>query len=268
MSLKKIVLLVSILILGCNTGNLTVVADMPKALKEASALEVIPQYDYIWTIEDSGNKKRLYAIDTLGTIVRNIKIKNAKNMDWEDLTSDSDGNVYIGDFGNNSKKRASFTIYKVSATDLNNDEAEADKITFTIPKDHKSKDFEAFFLWSNHFYIFSKEDKKFIVLKVPNRVGDHKSEIISEYNLEGKNNKITAADIRDDGKEVLILNHDKLWRLKDFEGDGFFSGTVEVVSFNHSSQKEGLCYKTENVVYIGDERTKIDGGNLYKLTLD
>ena len=241
---------------------------MPDDLKEASALEVIPQFDYIWTVEDSGNKKRLYAIDTLGSIVRNIKITNAKNMDWEDLTSDSDGNIYIGDFGNNSKKRKSFTIYKVSIDDLNKDEAEADKITFTIPKDHKSKDFEAFFLWNSDFYIFSKEHKKFIVLKVPNRIGDHKSEIVSEYNFEGKNNKITAADIRADGKEVLILNHDKLWRLKDYNDDNFFSGTIEAIPFNHNSQKEGLSYKTDTIIYIGDERTRIDGGNLYKLKLD
>ena len=39
---------------------------------------------------------------------------NALNIDWEDLTSDSIGNIYIGDFGDNKKERKTYVIYKVN----------------------------------------------------------------------------------------------------------------------------------------------------------
>ncbi|MEM9678801.1 MAG: hypothetical protein AAF901_00640 [Bacteroidota bacterium] len=265
--MKKFLIILSTLTLGCNTGKLTVVGDIPAELKEASAIELGASGDILWTIEDSGNKRRLYGIDTMARIKNDIKVLNAKNIDWEDLTSDDQGNIYIGDFGNNSKKRSKFTIYKISSDDFNLDETEAEKIKFSLPEDHKTKDFEAFFLYDEHFYVFSKEHKKFIVLKVPNIPGEHKAELISEFNLEGKNNKITAADIREDGKEVLLLNHDKLWRLTDFSGDDFFSGKIEALMFDHNSQKEGLCYKSNNEVYIVDEKSKSGGGNLYRFKL-
>ena len=82
-----------------------------------------------------------------------------------------------------------------------------------MPSGQKPKDFEAIFLWKDHFYIFSKEAKKFIVLKVPNRIGEHVAVVTDNFNLEGNNNKITSADINDDGKQIVLLTDDKLWHL-------------------------------------------------------
>ncbi len=102
--MNKLPLLIIILCFSCQTGNLSVIADLPNSLKETSAVELIGNSNLIWVIEDAGNKNILYGLNTKGKIVKEIKITNAKNTDWEDLASDSLGNIYIGDFGNNSKK--------------------------------------------------------------------------------------------------------------------------------------------------------------------
>ncbi|MFL1010790.1 hypothetical protein [Flavisericum labens] len=250
---------------SCNTGKLNVIADLPSNLKEASAVETITNSDLLWTIEDAGNKNNIYGFNEQGDLIKNIEIKNAKNIDWEDLTSDNNGNLYIGDFGNNSKNREHFTIYKVS--NFEKDVTTAESIHFTLPKDVKPEDFEAFFILENFFYIFSKENKSSILLKVPNAIGKHTAELVTDFNLDGKHHKITSADISHDDSTIVLLNHDKLWKITDFEPDSFFKGTIEELKFEHDSQKEGVCFKNTNTVYITDEKNKSEGGNLYTFNL-
>ncbi|MCB0398385.1 MAG: hypothetical protein KDD26_01965 [Winogradskyella sp.] len=265
----KRLILITLFAVSCQSaGQLKIEGSINNSIKEASAAEIIPQSDLIWTIEDSGNDSNLYGLDSSGKIVKQVAITNASNIDWEDLTSDEQGNLYIGDFGNNNEKRKHFRILKINHQDLNNETTKAEIIDFTLPKNKYSKDFEAFFLYNNWFYIFSKETKKFITLKVPNSSGKHEAILRSDFNLDGKNNKITSADISDNGKSIVLLNHDKLWKLSGFSDDDFFSGNIEELPFEHNSQKEGICFKDDSTVYITDERNGDEGGNIYTFKLN
>ena len=266
MNYFKNLLLIIVMFTACDTGKLNVIADLPSSLEEASAIEIVSGSNLLWTIEDAGNKNNIYGFNTKGKLIKDIDISNSSNIDWEDLTSDSQGNLYIGDFGNNSKNRDDFTIYKVS--NLRDDETTADRINFTLPKKVNSEDFEAFFLYNDFFYIFSKENKSSILLKVPNEIGKHTAKLIEDFNLDGKHHKITSADISDNGKTVVLLNHDKLWKITNFKGDDFFNGNIQELPFEHDSQKEGICFKNAGTVYITDERDKSEGGNLYTFKLN
>jgi hypothetical protein len=257
---KLIILL--LIFASCNTGKLNIIADLPNNLKEVSATEITPNSDLIWVIEDGGNKNNLYAINSKGKIIKDIDVENADNEDWEDLTSDNQNNLYIGDFGNNSKNRSEFLIYKINNPLNATDAVSAEKISFTLPKKMDSEDFEAFFIYDNTFYIFSKGNKNGVLIKVPNTIGNHIAEIVTEFNLDGKDDPITSADISDDGTTVVLLNHEKVWKLTGFTSANFFSGTITKQSFEHKSQKEGICFKSGNTVLITDEKNKHDG-NLY-----
>ncbi len=259
-------LLVFLLVfISCDTGKLEVITDLPGSLKEASAIEKVAGSDLLWTIEDSGNKNNIYGLNTKGKIIKDIDISNASNIDWEDLTSDDEGNLYIGDIGNNSKNRDDFTIYKVS--DLNSKKTKASKISFKLPKQLKPKDFEGFFLWNGFFYLFSKDNKSTTVIRVPNEIGMHTAEYLTKYKMKGNHTKITSADISNDGNTIILLNHDKLWKITGFTADDFFNGHVEILTFDHNTQKEGICFKDGHSVYITDEKTKDGGGNLYAFKL-
>lgn len=253
--------------ISCKTGKLDALADISSSLNEISAIEKTSHSDVLWVIQDAGNNNHLYGLNLKGQIVKDIIVNNAKNTDWEDLTSDADGNIYIGDFGNNSKKRTQFTIYKVPQPDKASSSVEAEQINFTLPKKMDSEDFESFFLHNGMFYLFSKDHKTCELVRIPNKPGHHVASYISKVKLKGKHVKVTSADISDDGTTVVLLNHDKLWKLTKYSADDFFSGTLEDFTFEHDTQKEGIYLISNNEVFITDERNKYDGGYIYRFNI-
>ena len=112
MKILSNLLIVSLLCSCVRYGQLDPQVDLPKRLNECSGLTTLDG-DTLWLIEDGGNADNLYGINPQGSIVATFEVTNAKNEDWEALTSDKAGNVYIGDFGNNKSKRKDLVIHKL-----------------------------------------------------------------------------------------------------------------------------------------------------------
>ena len=271
-------------LLSCSGNSQDILTITTKIkLKEASAVEVIKNSNLAWVIEDSGNKNVVYGLDSKGKIAHEITIENAKNTDWEDLTSDESGNLYIGDFGNNDNKRKDLCIYKIDASSLKQNTANAtSKISFYYPtqKEFPPKksdlvyDSESFFEYKGNFYIFSKNRSKgfdgtVLVYKVPNKAGNHKAEFLGQFISCDSYQKcaITSADISPDGKKIVLLSANKVWVLSDYKGDDFLKGKMEMFELNDVTQKEGICFKDDKTLLIVDEKDKKTGGNLYEIKL-
>ncbi|HKJ06174.1 MAG TPA: SdiA-regulated domain-containing protein [Flavobacteriaceae bacterium] len=267
--MKNLTVLIGLIITTftfAQTGGLTTIAKMHEDIEESSAIEMVSNSKLLWTLQDSGNDNVIYGLNKMGNIIKTIEITNIKNRDWEELTSDKNGALYIGDFGNNARKRNKFSIYKVA--NINNEETTAETIQFKLPRNIKSKDFEAFFLYENNFYIFSKERKEAIVVKVPNTPGLHTAMLVNSFKLKGKRTRVTAADISDDGKKIVLLGHNKIWLLSNFIKDNFFDGDRAVIDLGHKSQKEGITFKDNNTLYITDETKGKNYGNIYSFKLN
>ena len=282
--MKKLILSFSILFLfSCeNYGQLEVKAKLPKVLEEVSGIQYDSKLNAFWMLNDSGNKPHLYLVTEEGKIKQTLKI-DAHNTDWEDITQDSKGNLYIGDFGNNMNKRRDLQILKVKKENLESDQKIAiERIYFHFPEQKKFPpkkkkmyyDVEGFFEWNGFFYVFTKsrvknEIGRTFLYRVPNKVGNHWAERIGDFTTcPDKDCWITGADISDDGKKVVILNHISAWVFTDFTGDNFFSGKAQEFSFNHSSQKESITFKNNTTIYVADEERKIGGRNLYVFILE
>lgn len=280
---KNIFLIFSILLFhSCqNFGQLTLVTDLPKSLKEVSGVETVKNSNQIWIINDGGNKSKLYKVSAKGKIKSGLFIKS-KNHDWEDLTSDEKGNIYIGDFGNNENRRKDLRILKINKKRLKKKSAKVDKIEFEFenqkkfpPKNSKKYfDCEAFFYFENHLYLFTKsrvhlDYGKTFLYKIPAKKGMHKAKLIGEFdNCSDMKCWITSADISADGKKVALLSQKNILIFTDFKEDGFLSGNVRKIELEHRTQKEGICFKDNNTILITDEKSHGEGGNLYKLSLN
>lgn len=270
--------------LSCTgTGEyLKLIGDIDK--NEVSGIEYMTDSNQLWVIEDSGNSNEIHLLNEKGQTVKSITIENAENEDWEDITSDKEGNLYIGDFGNNSNSRKDLHIYKINAEDLDNDDeiSYSYKVSFYYPEQEKfppkkSKRFydsEAFFEHEGNFYLFTKNrsakyDGRFAVYKIPNKPGSHAAQLIASLNSCSTYRKcaITAADISPDGSTAVLLSGDKVWLLEGFAEKGFTQEMVKAYSLDHYSQKEGVCYKDNNTLYIADEKHKKSGGMLYEVKI-
>lgn len=278
----RMLLFFILLSFSCTTGKLTIVADLPLVLKEASGVQLVINSNLIWMLNDSGNPSKIYGLDTNGEIIKEIVI-NAKNTDWEDLTTDELGNLYIGDFGNNQNYRKNLSILKIQNEDLlGTENIEIERISFYFPKQHKFPpkkqhlyfDTESFFYFNNYLYLFTRSRVKgnygkTSLYKIPAKKGNHPTVYISEYTFcNALNCTITSAAISQDKKKVVLQSHDKIIILSGYKGDDFFSGTFLEVNLEHRSQKEGVCFKDKNTLYITDERAHGKGGNLYELKIE
>lgn len=276
--------LFAIALLSCNSKSQEVTTNTVKLkLKEASGVEVSSASDLIWILEDSGNKNNIYGVNADGKIQQTIKIENASNVDWEDLTSDKAGNLYIGDFGNNDNERKDLCIYKINAGDLKQDVANSSgKISFYYPEQtefppKKSAlfyDAESFFEHNGNFYIFTKNrskgfDGSVSLYKIPNQEGNHKAQLLGKFQACNiyKKCAITSADISPDGKTVAILSASRVYLLTNFSPDNFLSGKIEEFELPDVTQKEGICFKDNETLLIVDEKDKKTGGNLYEIKI-
>lgn len=267
-----------------NYGQLTFITELPYKLEENSGL-AIANKTAVWVIEDGGNLDEIYKVDFNGNIKRKFEVTNAKNEDWEDLAQDPKGNLYIGDFGNNSNDRKDLVIYKLNNPDKEKGKKiKAEKIQFKFPEQKKfppkkSKlyyDTEAFFYHNDSLYLITKNrakpyNGKSLIYRLPAKKGKYKAELISHFSIKHGNDdrvQITAADISPDGKTIAILGYGILWIIKDFSFPHFTKGKTKYYYLNSHSQVESVCFKDNKTLLISDEKGLFKGGNLYKFKID
>lgn len=281
------ILLFTPLLLQCQTdlGKLDYQCSVPNFLYENSGMELEIGQNQIYMINDSGNANSVYAIDaTTGEMKREIAISNAQNKDWEDLTL-FNGDLFIGDFGNNKNDRKNLVIYWVS--DINSyknvqNTAFAKTISFSFedqskfpPKKKKRNfDVEAFMAKDDALYLFtrnrsSKFDGTVKCYKLAIKEGQQLAKLVGSYSFcdDWPSCQITAADYHAASNTIALLSYDKVWLLNDFKGDNFFMGQITTYHLGHTSQKEALCFKDARTLYLGEESKKNVGGAVYQLQL-
>ncbi len=263
-------------------GNLEFLGKLPAKLSEVSGI-IATKNQEIWVIEDNGNKDRLYQINLDGNLIRETKVKNGKNHDWEDLTQDKDGNIYIGDFGNNANDRKNLSILKLPhASRLKEKEVHAEKIRFEYPeqkefppkKKKKHFDCEAFFHYGNSLYLITKNRARpytgrAFVYKVPDTPGSYKAQLVGELQTcsDSQFCSVTGVDISPDGKKIALLGSGYIWIYSDFDFDDFTKGKLQVIDVLHRTQQESICFLDNSTLLIADEQSKTKGRNLYRYIL-
>lgn len=263
--------------------NLETISKLPSKLKESSG--VLMKDGLIWSHNDSQNEPVLYGFDESGTMKSAVYV-HAKNIDWEDVTSDEEGNIYIGDFGNQANNRRDLRVLKISDPAQNPDKlADPKVIDFSysdqkfFPPSNKKQwqyDMEAMVYFEGFLYLFTKNrtepfDGYTKMYRLSIMPGNHVAELIDSVYLGPEpmiSSWVTAADISPDKKKLALLSQDKMWIFSCFKEDHFFQGKKTEIAFPSNTQKEAICFINNNDVYITDELFHgILGGKLYKMDL-
>lgn len=272
-----------LLFVGCtNYGQLKFISKLPEKLNENSGM-ITYEDSSAWFIEDNGNSDNIYKTNFKGDFIKQFDVKNAKNVDWEDLTKDKEGNLYIGDFGNNDNKRKNLAILKLPNPEIEKgDKINAKAINFHYPEQLKFPpkknallyDAEAFFHFKGHLYIFTKNRTspftgETLIYKVPDTPGSYEAKLIGKLTLckDWDICRITAAAISPDEKNIVLLSYGKLWKLTNFSESDFSKVALTEIDLGIRTQLESVCFKDANSLLLSDEVRDKKGGNLYSYTL-
>ena len=251
-----------------------------------SSMEELSGFEFdrsgkLWGINDSGNPPVLYRIDSSGNISRTIRITNAKNIDWEDLTQDDEGHFFIGDFGNNLNQRRVLTIYKIkNPVDIKGNETKAEIIKFKfsdliatkqVPDSTKNYDIEAFAYYKKELYLFTKNRTKPFdgytnLYKMGAFAANNDIKYISKYKTCTSNKYlcwITSAAFNPERIKLALLSSNKIWVFSNWKGDDFFSGDVKEIDLGLVTQKEAITFYNDSILIYADEKFKGIGGNVY-----
>jgi hypothetical protein len=268
---------------GCaQHGKLTYLCPLPNELNENSGIAALEE-GRVWFIEDNGNKDNIYEVSTTGERLREFEVKNAGNDDWEDLTQDGEGNLYIGDFGNNENERKDFAIYKLpNPTIEKGDKIVAEEIIFSYPEQtefpppaaEKRYDTEAFFFKDSLLYIITKDRSnpflgEALIYTVPATPGEYKARRVGTFSTckDYSICQITSAAISPDGTKIVLLGYGSLWIITNFDLPNFSGGDVQYIDLGVRTQLEAVCFKNNNTLYLSDEENHMTGRNLYSFTL-
>ncbi len=286
----RVLILPVFLLLSCNpkaqdspkSDALSVEFALPKKLKEVSGIALSKDKNTIWAIEDQGNKNVIYGLDRQGKQIADVLVENAENHDWEDITTDAQGNIYIGDFGNNDNDRHNLSILKVDLKEASQKSANVTQTTtfhyegqteFPPKKSNWLYDCEAFVEKDGYFYLFTKNRSKgfdgtFLVFQIPNKAGDFEAKLVGKLKLQGgySDAAITSAAINSTKDKIILLNHKNVQILTGFSADDFSQTKIQKVSLNHNSQKEAVVFLDDKTLLIADEKEGKEGGNVYKFS--
>jgi hypothetical protein len=234
-----------------------------------------------WTLSDSGNKPEIVPVRADGSTVigptglwLGVTLKGLKNTDWEALTSDGQGNLILGDVGNNLSRRKELAFYVFKEPALGAKEvSDFKKYTFSwpdqtvYPDPEISHDCEAIFVVRGKLYLLTKHRRDTLTdlwrAELP-AVGEQA--VLTKLARFDAKGMVTDASVSPDGKRLAVLTYRMAWVFDlPSTGEAFFQGPAKVAPLSPpllSWQLEGSAWLDAQTLLIGSEQ-----GDLFKLPL-
>ena len=214
-----------------------------------------------------------YCFDSLtGNIIHRTFIKNKTNIDWEEITQDSQY-IYIGEFGNNDGTRKDLKVYRIQKVQLsfsqksdsvNADELQfnlADQTSFVSANQNHNYDVEAMCIWHDSLHLFSKDwadgkTRHYVMPRVPGKYSLTPRETLDAGGL------VTSACTNLKTDKIILGGYSKsiggcfIWLLYDFQNGCFFNGNKRRIELGNAlafGQFEASAFKGQQL-YVSNEK--------------
>lgn len=115
------------------------------------------RYGEYWGVNDRGDAS-IFRFNQQGEVLQVVRFLEIQNNDWEAITRDSQGILYIGAFGDQAETRESYQIIALQEPHPEqNQVAPADIQVYTFRyQDNESRDCEAFFPLDGRIYLITR----------------------------------------------------------------------------------------------------------------
>ncbi|MEF3280462.1 MAG: hypothetical protein K6357_05800 [Elusimicrobiota bacterium] len=251
-----------------------------KMINEGSTLVKSKKYDVLWTLNDSGDTARIFAIDLSGKVIKpqwlkkynGIKIVDAANIDWEAMTYDNEGNLIIADIGNNYNYRTDLALYKIAEPNpFYADQSGIiskylirypDQKGFPPSPNDMNFDAEAIFYYKGKLYLIAKTRSTTIATIY--RFDSLKPWDINIPQVSAKfdfKSMVTDAAVSEDEKHIAVLTYNYVWLFETEDKENPFSGRFYNKEIS-LGQCEGISFLNNNEIVISNEE-----GYLFKIKI-
>lgn len=249
------------------------VAYIDTTICECSALvKPDPDFDIYYTLNDSGCKPEVFAINEKGELLDKKTIPNSTNKDWEELLFYKDSlrhpHLVIGDIGNNYNHRKNLCLYNYDVTTNTTSKhafSYADQHQFPPVEDSLNFDCEAFFIRDSSYYFISKNRGKGPVklYQLSQDTAAHTANVIQKLSFKGM---VTGCSTFNDaaGKEkIAVVLYGRIFLFEITQSaSGIHLNPYGVIKFPGSGQSEGICWFNEKELRVTNEK-----GKLFKVVL-
>lgn len=219
-----------------------------------------------WTHPDSSYPSELYLFNLQGDLLQTVPLP-VPNRDWEDITQDGKGSLYIGDFGNNANARLDLRVFKVQEEGMAVQDtiffSFADQQGFPPPPQERHYDLEAFFYRSDSLHLFTKSRARRGITKrytLPTTGGSYGLSPQEELRVSSP---ITAADGAPNGRDFALLGYGRLYLFEAGSGQVQLAGKRYCLPLGRTGQAEGVLYLSSTQLLITNEK-----GKLYLVSLE
>jgi hypothetical protein len=222
----------------------------------------------LWTHNDSGDGPFIYAFDRKGKHLGAWKVAGAQAQDWEDMAigpgpAKGQSYIYMGDIGDNSKRRGEIIIYRVVEPSVDG------KATTGRPMDTKAADVIRLKYPDGKYdaealLVHPSTGDLYIVTKVMSgAAGVYKLSAtaqgpgvltlvrVGEVQLPNPmRGFLTGGDISPDGRRVVLCDYLGGYELVLPEGSGvafdeIWKQTPVTVNIGNRRQGEAICYRAD-----------------------
>jgi hypothetical protein len=229
------------------------------AIKEASGIVASRRHPGIfWVHNDSGNPPALFAVRRDGTLVREYLVA-APNIDWEDIATDSEGHLYLGDIGNNGRILAMRVIYRLDEPDPSRPAEGPLKVSRTVYYRFGRKnrfDAEGLAVRGDTALVVAKtfDRREAIVYGVPIGRGASLLEPVAPAKLGVLPKFVepaTGASLAPDGRRLAVCSNDVV-RVYDLDPDGPWTLLGEVRY--QADDIEAVCWDGDDLILASEGR--------------
>jgi len=264
---------------GCGKPSPSGVS-LDRSIREPSGLTASPQHAGVfWVHGDSGAGNWLFAVNREGERIARLRVKGAVNVDWEDITHDDQGNLWLGDIGNNDSGRRDLVVHRIPEPDPHAklDRVHVDlSVRYSFPEQvqfgNKQANFDAESLlwWRDDLWLLTKHrsDDLTRLYRFPELSGAPvELEQVASFDLGPSltgprkpwSGQATAAEAAPNGEHWALLSYDAIFVFELPEsgaGAELFAKPVNRIAFDmdKTGQVEALAWDGPALLVANEER--------------
>ena len=221
-----------------------------------------------WTHNDSGDKGRIFAFDSLGKHLGYYNLAGIQNRDWEDIAVgpgpiEGEQYIYIGDIGDNSLRYNSKYIYRILEPNVSVEQTpvdttlyEVERLVFQYPDGNRNAETLMIDPISRNIYVVSKEaNTKVYRLAWPHTfysaptLNVDTMEVIASLSF---GDAAVGGDISSTGEEILIKSSRVIYYWKRDNGETIeetLMDDIQTVPYFKEPQGEAVTWAGDSSGY-------------------